>query len=132
MIHRVLWRRWGRTIAVSLAAVVVSLAVVLVCVVAAAALTRASFGRAWDMEIIGAGILLGCGLGYLAALLMRDAYVRRMIRSWIGSSRCSQCGYSLIGLQAAVGRIGCPECGLSNDILARGLDPTTLTPRISG
>lgn len=129
MIRRVMNRSLWRTLVVSGIALCACMAVVGVCLLATVILSR-GVSRAWELEFIGVGLAIGCGGGVIAALFVRDLYLRTTIQKWILSSRCDQCTYSLLGLHAQDGRITCPECGHSNDVVARGLDPTTLVPRI--
>jgi DNA-directed RNA polymerase subunit RPC12/RpoP len=60
-------------------------------------------------------VLLGCSL--LPAVLIRDLWLRSMLRRHIGNARCQGCGYPLLGLpvmgEAKMPGVRCPECGES-------------------
>jgi len=129
MVKRVMRRSLLKTLLASAVAIILCMFVVFVCLVAAV-MVRQALSVDWELEVIGAGLAVGCGLGVMSGLLVRDVFVRSTIQKWILSARCTSCTYTLIGLQAQQGRITCPECGLSNDLVARGLDPTTLVPRV--
>lgn len=83
--------------------------------------------------------------GAVAAMVVRDSFLRSWIRSKILRATCVSCGYSLLGLPAAPdgsGRmtIQCPECGGENELAGRGMtieevqslaaDPTSPEPRV--
>jgi predicted RNA-binding Zn-ribbon protein involved in translation (DUF1610 family) len=129
MIKRVMQRSLWGTLLASGAAIGLCMFVVFVCLVAAV-IARRAVSVAWELEVIGTGLAVGCGLGVMSGLLVRDVFVRSTMQKWILTARCTSCAYTLIGLHAERGRITCPECGLSNDLVARGLDPTTLVPRV--
>ncbi|HRJ49720.1 MAG: hypothetical protein KF787_10765 [Phycisphaeraceae bacterium] len=63
--------------------------------------------------------------GVLAAMIVRDAFLRAWLRRRILNATCGGCGYSLLGLSASMSQAGlilrCPECGGENELAQRGL-----------
>lgn len=55
------------------------------------------------------------------AFAFRDLGLRKAIRRRLAGARCSTCSYSLLGLTVTDGSVTCPECGLSENLHARGL-----------
>lgn len=129
MIHRVVWNRPVLMILASVAALAAWFVVVAPMSLATVLLSRTQHFVRYDIELVAVGLLVNIGLGTLAALLVRDAFIRMMVREWVSSTRCLRCRYSLLGLHANGDEVQCPECGCSNNIAARGLDPSTLSPK---
>ncbi|GMV25305.1 MAG: hypothetical protein AMXMBFR58_13360 [Phycisphaerae bacterium] len=78
-------------------------------------------------------ILLVVGSGAVSALLVRDSFLRALIRRQVGSARCTECGYQLLGLPIEKtsdddGTVRCPECGARTLLSSRGLSPAQLAP----
>ncbi len=129
MIHRVVMQRPGMMIVASVLALAAWMLVTGAICGAAVMFSRIPLARRHDLEVVALGLLLGIGCGTVVALLVRDVFVRAMVREWVNSSRCVKCRYSLLGLQTRGSQVQCPECGMSNDLEARGIDPQTLVPR---
>jgi hypothetical protein len=93
----------------------------LACVLAIAAFFLAAylwFMLFWtlaQMRVIGAwSVVLATAsplVGAVAALLVRDAWLRRAVRTQIRRGACHGCGYSLLGLRVEGDALRCPECG---------------------
>ncbi|MCC6660402.1 MAG: hypothetical protein IT437_05905 [Phycisphaerales bacterium] len=74
-------------------------------------------------------IVLAAGLVFvpsIAALITRDAWLRRSVRARLVSARCPGCEYSLLGLPVVLGVAVCPECGQELDLERMGLTPKDL------
>ncbi len=64
--------------------------------------------------------------GAVSALLVRDRFLRVLIRRQVLSARCMSCEYSLLGLPISragvgAGSVRCPECGAVNSLKNRGV-----------
>ena len=66
--------------------------------------------------------------GAIAALVIRDFWLRRVIKGFIGSNKCPKCSYLLLGLAAHDGILSCPECGTNIDMELVGVKQSDLTP----
>ncbi len=98
--------------------------------------------RFWDLLIVSLQIVsevveftrlattvLGTvGLGAIAVLAIRDLWLRRVVKGYIGSNKCPKCSYLLLGLTASNGILSCPECGTNIDMELVGLKQSDLTP----
>lgn len=64
--------------------------------------------------------------GAVAAMIVRDSFLRAWIRQKILKATCMTCGYTLLGLPASQATPGgmtiqCPECGGENELAGRGM-----------
>lgn len=66
----------------------------------------------------------------ICGLLMRDKWLRWMIRSELKCAQCPGCDYSLLGLRVEEDVVICPECGNSCRLEAMGLTPADLIAEI--
>lgn len=88
---------------------------------------RPEYELPWDMALVGFHIVAAC----IAAMLVRDVWLRRAIRACIDAARCPKCDYSLLGLPVSDGVVQCPECGGVCDLRAIGLEADDLlTPEL--
>ena len=71
------------------------------------------------LGIMGAAVI--GALGLVAGLVVRDVVLRRCVRSQLKSTRCSVCGYQLLGLPVTGGVVTCSECGHRLELAAVGL-----------
>lgn len=77
-------------------------------------------------------LALGVALPVVGILVARDAWLRQAIRTRLDSSRCGQCGYSLLGMEPhAVPEfsyrvVRCPECGSRTPVDAGWLTSSDL------
>lgn len=71
-------------------------------------------------------IALGTTLPCLAWLLVRDRWLRRIIREQLRGASCYACSYSLLGLPIVDNVIICPECGQPFDLREADLVPEDL------
>lgn len=62
----------------------------------------------------------------IAALILKDRWLRWAIKRQITSSRCPRCQYVLLGLAVHDGVVTCPECGMSLVLADIGLTPAGL------
>jgi hypothetical protein len=76
----------------------------------------------WSAVYLGCGVLVPA----LAALLVRDAWVRWVLRQFLRDVRCVRCRYSLLGLQVMGGAVRCPECGERTVLAELGLSEADL------
>lgn len=87
------------------------------------------FGRPSDelsMAVFGVSIAFGTASASLGWLVIRDRWLRRVIRDQLKGARCYGCGYSLLGLPIAGDGIICPECGQRFDLREADLTPEDL------
>lgn len=66
--------------------------------------------------------------GAIAALAIRDLWLRQVVKGYIGSNKCPKCSYLLLGLTASNGILSCPECGTGINMELVGLKQSDLTP----
>jgi hypothetical protein len=78
---------------------------------------RREYELPMEMAVVGVHVVAAC----IAAMLVRDAWLRRAIRACIDAARCPKCDYSLLGLPVRAGEVKCPECGAGCDLVAMGL-----------
>jgi DNA-directed RNA polymerase subunit RPC12/RpoP len=81
--------------------------------------------RFWE-DMPGALIMIvywiaGPVVAILSGLMLRDSWLRRMIAKQLIDTRCTNCSYSLLGLEVLKGKIQCPECGHSRVLAESGL-----------
>lgn len=79
-----------------------------------------SVEAAW-MWAAGVVMLLGFGASFIAAMSMRDAWLRWAIKGLLTRTSCAGCNYSLLGLLVTDGHIQCPECGIEFSLAQNGL-----------
>ncbi len=87
--------------------------------------------RAWIWGTPAALVVLGTLSllsGPMAALLIRDAWLRRAIQRHIDLARCPKCEYSLLGLPVEAGCVQCPECGRRSSLGELGITEEQLRP----
>lgn len=53
-------------------------------------------------------------------LLIRDFWLRRLVRKQLRGTRCPACSYSLLGLSILEGVLTCPECGGRHTLTSLG------------
>lgn len=129
-----LWRGWKLTARVFVA--------VLTAPAIAVGFLAGLFLWSWVVNALGQGrasllwIIPFCapaiGVALLPNLLLRDWQLRREITSRIFAASCSDCRYSLLGLEWRDGLVNCPECGKSNNLGERGLKPQDLMASRAG
>lgn len=76
----------------------------------------------WSVVLLLASPLVGA----MAALLVRDAWLRRAVRMQIRRGACHGCGYSLLGLRIENDALQCPECGRRVTLQEADLSPEEL------
>jgi hypothetical protein len=88
--------------------------------------------RFWDdgpgMAIAAVYCIAGPVSAILSVLLIRDRWLRRMIRRQITDTRCPACGYSMLGLAIVGGALTCPECGHRRRLADTGLKAADFLP----
>jgi len=109
--------RPGEHIAVALGAVVAALAVACLLIAAIAFLAAAPLRlmeqrQGFSYEgAVGAMVAVPALVGGVIGYLIRDRWLRRIIRLQLRGTDCPGCGYSMLGLAAPEGAALCPECG---------------------
>lgn len=133
-VQRATWGHLGSQIAVAPIALVAALTT--------GWLAWQAFTRFWDYLIksfqivsefvefcrLATTVLGAVGLGAIAVFVVRDLWLRRVMSGYIGSNKCPNCKYLLLGLRANSGVLSCPECGTRIDMELVGLKQSDLTP----
>ena len=71
-------------------------------------------------------MMLGVAAPCIGALMVRDAWLRRMIQRQLERCVCPSCRYSLLGLRPVDGSVVCPECGAKHELASMGLEPADI------
>jgi hypothetical protein len=81
-----------------------------------------------DWTLLASGLLMTLGVAApcIGALMVRDTWLRRMIRRQLERCMCPSCRYSLLGLRPANGSVVCPECGAKHELASMGLEPADI------
>ncbi len=88
-------------------------------------LTAARFRDIGDAYLIVVCVLIAISL-CLAVLITRDQWLIRTITRKVRQAGCHKCGYSLLGLEACMGVVRCPECGAGFNLRDAGLTAADL------
>ena len=124
--RRNLWRTVGGFLAALTAMLLTWMCAGTILGVGAGALIDRLQDDATSLWIVTSGFAAVVFLGALCALVVRDLWLRWLVRMELRGARCPGCDYSLLGLRVENDGVVCPECGASLSLTTMGLTPEDL------
>jgi hypothetical protein len=79
----------------------------------------------WQVPTAFISVIIGAFAGGVAGLMIRDRWLRMVLRRRLLELACPACTYSLLGLAAQDGIIICPECGVPFEMTKENVEPDT-------